>query len=281
MTTTDVHDRLPEEVLHRPLPAPTGVGVLVLSGSSGRVEAGRARVLAGLGATALTYRWFGADGQPAGLCEYPLESFAPAVERLAAECDEIVLLGTSKSAEAFLLYAAHDPRVDAVVAIAPSHVAWANVGPCTDGQLRPCRSSWTLGGEPVPFVPYDDDAEVVGDPPVFRPVYEQSLRTFATAVESARIPVERFFGDVLLVAGGDDRVWPGAVFAREIERRRAAYGLPTTIVTHPQAGHRVVLPGERVAEGGMRMARGGTDTADRELGRLAWPHLQRLLGSRV
>lgn len=259
----------------------TGVGVLVLSGSSGRVEADRARVLAGLGATALTYRWFGADGQPAGLCEYPLESFAPAVERLETECDEIVLLGTSKSAEAFLLYAAHDPRVDAVLAIAPSHVAWANVGPCADGRLRPCRSSWTLGGEPVPFVPYDDEVAVAGEPPVFAPVYEQSLRTFAETVEFARIPVERFFGDVLLVAGDDDRVWPGADFAREIETRRAAYGLPTTVVTHPHAGHRVILPGERVAEGGMRMARGGTEAADRALGRLVWPHLQRLLGSSV
>jgi hypothetical protein len=34
-------------------------GVLVLSGSSGRVEEDRCRVLAAAGATAASYRWFG------------------------------------------------------------------------------------------------------------------------------------------------------------------------------------------------------------------------------
>jgi dienelactone hydrolase len=266
-----------DTALVEPSAPPTGVGVLVLSGSSGRVEVERARVLSGLGAVALTYRWFGGDAQPAGICEHPLESFSPAVERLADRCDRVVLLGTSKTAEAFLLYAAHDPHVDAVVALGPSHVAWANVGPGPDGKLRPCRSSWSLRGRPVPFVPYDDEVEVTGDPPAYAPVYRQSLRSFPAAAEAARIPVERLLCDVLLVAGGDDQVWPSLESAREIEARRAAYGLPTTVVSHPGAGHRVILPGEHVAAGGMPMARGGTEEADRALGDLAWPHLRRVL----
>ena len=45
-------------------------GVLVLSGSSGRVEEHRCRVLAGLGATAASYRWFGEV-----IDRVPLESF--------------------------------------------------------------------------------------------------------------------------------------------------------------------------------------------------------------
>ena len=139
---------LVDELIATPA-VPNGTGVVVLSGSSGRVEAQRADVLAGVGVTALTYRWFGGDGQPPGICEYPLEAFGRAVDRLAAQCDRVVLFGNSKSAEAFLLYAAHDPRVDAVVACAPSHVAWANVGPGADGAMRPQRSSWTLDGEPV------------------------------------------------------------------------------------------------------------------------------------
>jgi hypothetical protein len=48
-------------------------------------------------------------------------------------------------------------------------------------------------------------------------------------------------------------------------------------VTHPDAGHRVVLPGEQPATGGQRMARGGNDAADRELGELAWPDILRVL----
>lgn len=267
-----------EGLLAEPSDGGNGTGVLVLSGSSGRVERERARLLvaAGVGA-ALTYRWFGGEGQAAGIWEHPLESFAPAVAFLAGRCDRVVLLGVSKTAEAFLLYAADDPAVDAVVAFAPSHVAWANVGPGPDGELRPQHSSWSRAGAPVPFVPYDDGAAPVGDPPAYAPVYAQSLRTHADRVAAATIPVERFFGDVLLVAGGDDRVWPSVEFAREVQARRAALDLPTTLVTHDAAGHRVLLPGETVATGGQRMARGGAGAADRALGELAWPHLQRVL----
>lgn len=265
-------------VLVEPEGRGNGTGVLVLSGSSGRVERDRARLLASAGVgAALTHRWFGGPGQPAGIWEHPLESFAPAVAFLAERCDRVVLMGTSKSAEAFLQYAAEDPAVDAVVALAPSHVAWANVGPGPDGELRPQHSSWSRGGSPVSFVPYDDAAAPVGDPPAYAPVYAQSLRTHEDRVAAAAIPVERFFGDVLLVAGSDDRVWPSVEFARALRSRRQALDLPTTLVTHDAAGHRVLLPGEAVATGGQRMARGGTEAADRALGERAWPHLRRVL----
>ena len=272
---TDDHD--PEGVLLSPPSGGNDTGVLVLSGSSGRVEHSRAAVLAGAGVTALTFQWFGGPGVPRSINEYPLERFARGVDRLAAQCDRIVLMGASKSAEAFLLYAADDPRVDAVVAFAPSHVAWANVGADEHGELRPCRSSWTRNGRPVAFVPYDDDVVVDSDPPAFEPMYRQSLLTFGDRATAATIPVERFFGDVLLVAGGDDRLWPSLDAARAIERRRAAFDLPTTLVTHPDAGHRTVLPGEAVATGGAVMDRGGTERADRELGALAWPQILRVL----
>lgn len=272
------HRREDEGVLVEPERGGNGTGVLVLSGSSGRVEVERARVLAAAGVSAaLTYRWFGGPGRPAGIWEHPLEAFAPAVAALSAQCERVVLLGASKSAEGLLAYAEDDPAVDAVVALAPSHVVWANVGPGPDGELRPQHSSWSRCGRPLPFVPYDDDAHAPGDPPAYAPVYAQSLRTHAAAVAAATIPVERFFGDVLLVAGGDDQVWPSVEFARAIERRRAALDLPTTLVTHPEAGHRVVLPGETVASGGLPLARGGTEAADRALGELAWIELRRVL----
>lgn len=82
---------------------------------------------------------------------------------------------------------------------------------------------------------------------------------------------------MLLVAGGDDHLWPSLDAARAIERRREAYDLPTTVVTHPDAGHRTVLPGETVATGGAVMDRGGTERADRALGALAWPEVLRVL----
>jgi len=120
---------------------------------------------------------------------------------------------------------------------------------------------------------------VTGDPPAYEPVYRASRATNEGRVAAATIPVERFFGDVLLIAGGDDKVWPSVDSARRIQARRAAYDLPTTLVTHRGAGHRVVLPGETVATGGASMARGGTESADRALGLRAWPELRRVLGA--
>ena len=242
-------------------------GVLVLSGSSGRVESARCDVLAGLGATAASYRWFGES-----VDLVPLESFEEPLATLHERCDRLVVMGTSKGAEAALLLGALHPEIDAVVAVSAPHVVWAALS-----QERPQRSSFTRGGEQLSFVPYDDDWEPDTEPVEFVGMYEQSLETYADRVPAARIPVERVTGDVLLVAGGDDRLWPSCDMAEEIVARRSAAGLNTSLVVHPRAGHRVVLPGEQPAPPS-HLVHGGTPEADAELGRLVWPYLVRLLG---
>lgn len=241
-------------------------GVLVLSGSSGRVEEQRCRVLAAAGATAASYRWFGES-----VDRVPLESFEEPLAALHERCDRLVVLGTSRGAEAALLLGATHPEIDAVVAISPSHVVWAALS-----AERPQRSSWTRGGEPLSFVPYDDAWVADEDPPEFVGMYQQSLTTYADRVPAARLPVERIAGEVVLAAGGDDRLWPSADFADEIVRRRAASALPTTLVGHAAAGHRVLLPGE-APPAPSHLVHGGTVDADAELGRLLWPELLRVL----
>ncbi len=249
--------------------------VLVLAGSSGRVEADRVRLLADNGAAAASLRWFGGPGQPPGICEVPLETFTPLLDRLAGLHEHLAVVGTSKGAEAALLLAATDRRIRVVAALAPSAVVWANVGAGLDGATVPYRSSWTLAGEPLPFVPYDEtwqpDAGSV--PPSYRGLYEQSLRTFAREAEQAAIPAEHIEGEVLLAAGGDDQVWPSALFAEHIVARRALHGLPTRLVTHPAAGHRIPLPGEPPVEATPRLARGGRPDADAALGAATWHEL--------
>jgi hypothetical protein len=67
------------------------------------------------------------EGQIPGICEVPLESFMPATDKLVeAGCTRIAYVGTSKGAEAALLLAVHDPRIDTVIAFSPSSVVWAN-----------------------------------------------------------------------------------------------------------------------------------------------------------
>lgn len=243
-------------------------GVLVLSGSSGVPEEERARVLTEAGASAIALPWFGAEGLQPGPFDVPLELFVEALDRLAVTCDRLAILGTSFGAEAALLVAVHDPRVDAVVGIAPSPVVWAGIDTRSDPPRE--TSHWTLGGHPVPFVPFDPDWRPDTEPPAYRSLYASSL---ALATPEAWIPVERIHGEVVLVGGEDDQVWPGADFARLVASRRAEYGRPTTVVTHPRAGHRVLLPGERPVRRGQAMARGGSDEADAELGAAVWPAL--------
>src|SRR5882724_10425621 len=125
----------------------TGWGVVVLAGSSGRVDVARAKLFAGLGAVCIALRYFGGERQPPGICEVPLEVFTRATDRLIEEgCERVVYVGTSKGAEAALLSATDDPRVGVVAAISPSSLVWANTGPGIDGVAWPQRSSWTRGG---------------------------------------------------------------------------------------------------------------------------------------
>ena len=250
---------------------PTGVGALVLAGSSGRVDSTRAELLARHGVVAESIRWFGGAGQHDSPWEIALELFLGRVDELAKDCDRVLVLGTSFGAEAALLIGAHSPLVSAVIAFAPTDVVWAGVRP--DGRAT---SHWTLGGAPLPYVPFDETWEQDDEVPAFVGLYEASRLRSPRRIEAAGIPVERI-DQVLLVAGGDDQVWPAVSMSESIKARRAEHGLDTTLVSDPDAGHRTVLPGEPVVTGGIRMRRGGTDDSDRRLGARAWDHIRPLL----
>lgn len=254
---------------------PTGAGVLVLAGSSGRVDVEGADVLASAGAIALAIRWFGGERQPSLPCEIPIETFVDAINRLEATCDRIGVLGLSYGAEAALLTAVRDPRIDAVVALAPTDVAWEGDRRTDDD---PRRSKWTWRGEPVPFVPLDRAWAPAHPMPSFRALYERSREVAdKETLDAARIPVERFGGDLVLVAGGDDQVWPSVPSAQAIGARRAELGLKTLLVENPKAGHSIVFPGQVPSNPSRRYLVGGDPGAPRRLGALAWPAIRDVL----
>lgn len=255
---------------------PTAVGVLVLAGSSGRVESERARLFAEHGIAALAIRWFGGPGQPEGPALLPLETFTQAVDFLQAEgAQRIGLVGVSKGAEASLLTAVRDPRVDVVVALSPtSHVwSWREAGKNV--------SSWTWRDEPLPFLALDENwpAEHAHEPaPIaIRSWYERSARV-SPELLAAAIPVERTRAEIVLVAGGNDQMWPSLPFAEELVRRRSTAdpdepgaAAPIHLVTHPLAGHRPRFPGEPPAKPPTTFAYGGSRETDAALGARAWP----------
>jgi dienelactone hydrolase len=263
-----------------PLTGSPRAAVVVLSGSSGRLEHERAELLSRHGALALALTYFGDDGQPPGICEVPVETFTKAVDLLCDKAPDarIGMIGVSKGAEAALVTSVVDPRVQTVVAIAPTPVVWANVGPGRDGESYPYRSSWTWQGEPLPFVSYDETWEPGPAPVANVELYRRSLVLDPERTRRATIDVTAARADLLLVAGGDDRMWDGLAHARAIEATRRAAGCQVEVVSTPDAGHRVLLPGETPVPPSARYAHGGSPDADRALGELAWPRVRAVLG---
>jgi hypothetical protein len=252
-------------------------GFLVLSGSSGRVELERAQVLASYGIAALAMKWFGGPGQPGTPREVPLELLGPALDRLDGLSDCLGVMGSSFGAEASLLLALGDQRIDLVAALAPPSVMFGTVDQDPDGRPIPA-SKWTKGGEPLPYVPYVDRTGWTG--PEFRTareIHQVSFDLFAAGVPEAIIPVEEIEADVLVSAGGDDEVWQAEAFADQIQRRREAAGKRTLVVKDAAAGHRIIFPGENPPPRRADLSRGGTVEADRRHGQAVLDALLELL----
>ncbi|MDQ6897600.1 MAG: acyl-CoA thioesterase, partial [Actinomycetota bacterium] len=194
---------------------------------------------------------------------------------LSPECDRLAILGLSYGAEAALLTAVRDTRLDVVIGLAPTDIAWEGA---YDDDSDPRVSKWTWQGQDVPFVPLDRQWQPASEPPAFIDSYRWARQNAdAEVVDRATIPVEDINGEVILVAGGDDKVWPSSEHAKAIAARRQKHGIDTTIVEDPAAGHPVLFPGEPPKETRRSYQVGGDDGAPQRLGRQAWPVLQAAL----
>jgi len=251
-------------------------GVLVLHGSDGHPSRGVASLLASRGYAAFAIQYFGDPAPlPDGLAEVPVEYFDDAgawlSERDAVADDPIGLYGTSKGAEAALVTAARFGWPGAVVAVAPAAHRWQ----ATDQSIDRETGSWTAGGEVLSYVPFrappgkDDEGRLV-----LRDVYEGSLpRVPDERVEAARIPADDIDADVLLVAGGDDAMWPSADYAAALaERLDDRSNAAVRTVTHEDAGHGIrppYLPTAGSTTGG-EVTFGGTPAGNARIGADYW-----------
>jgi hypothetical protein len=115
------------------------------------------------------------------------------------------------------------------------------------------------------------------------PVSERGLDNRA-AVERASIQVERSSGPLLLVSGGDDRVWATKRMCDTIVSRMAAYGRAADVVHlhYPDAGHMLfpyTHPSD-VPSPPFPVELGGTPRADADAHASAWPTVVRHLRGR-
>lgn len=212
--------------------------VLVLGGSDGGLgyASSVGPHLAARGYAVLALAYFHKGPLPKALTEIPLEYFDAAVRWLENHPRVIPtrlgVFGFSKGAEAALLLASRNASVRAVVAAAPSCVAWEGL----NRWLPAGRSSWSANGMPVPYSPYDRSIEKSS--PIA--MYTRSLGA-AVDMHDTKIPVEKIKGPVLLLSGDGDRLWPSSRMAEQIMVRFEQHGFSHAHqhICYPGAGHAV------------------------------------------
>ncbi|HEY4941459.1 MAG TPA: acyl-CoA thioester hydrolase/BAAT C-terminal domain-containing protein [Rhizomicrobium sp.] len=212
--------------------------VLLLGGSEGGLNPGGGGMIKGLsdaGFSVLYLCYFGCPGTPPQMANVPLETFDRALAFLRAQPgidpDRIAVVGGSKGSEAALLLGTRDRRLKAVVAAMPSSVAWPGSSAATAMQ-----SSWSVGGAPLPFLPYAFAS--FGKSGIFG-LYNDALPTLPQHPEAA-IAVEQIAGPILLVCGEADTLWPSCPMADQISARLQAKGRPAPVLLrYRDAGHGV------------------------------------------
>jgi hypothetical protein len=175
------------------LPAGSGPhpGLIVLGGSGGGADHGRAALYASHGFAALALAYFGVPGLPRGLVNIPLEYVGEAIDLAAVtlrpRSDFIGVEGISRGGELALLVSATFPAVRAVVALMASGLVMGPFGEPEPGDARPA-AAWTLGGQAVPDLftgnPKVDWSTVEAGKPIdsLVPGYLAAMRDAASSV---------------------------------------------------------------------------------------------------
>jgi dienelactone hydrolase len=102
-----------------------------------------------------------------------------------------------------------------------------------------------------------------------------TARNYAEAV----IPIEKFRGALMIIAGRDDQLWPSAEMADQIRSRRSAslFAARDRYLLYRRAGHQIGKAGLPQAEStriaGGRLETGGTLAENALAQRDSWPRV--------
>jgi len=216
-----------EGALYEPADGEAGPGVIILHGGGGGPLLPPAARLAARGYTALALQYFGGEGLPDGLDGIPLEYVRDAAtwlrDRESTTGERVGLFGTSRGGELALLAGSQFDVFGPVVSVNGSGLVWEGV--TADGYSWSGTSTWTLDGEPVPYV----DAE-------HRTSAPDSIGD--ADINAVSIPVESIDGRVVLVSGGDDLIWSSAELQGIAADRLDEHGHPNyEHLVYEDAGH--------------------------------------------
>jgi len=206
--------------------------IVVFGGSEGGLDSGESAAMywASRGYAALGLAYFAETGLPKYLTEVPLEYFEKAFawidQRPEVDASKLAVMGGSRGGELALLLGATFPRVRAVIAEVPSGVSWGAFLTRTTE-----TASWTYAGEKMAFVPHSNALPGEWTTPsgetaaAETPVFLDALAKASPAVlEAASFRVEKTNGPILMLAGGDDQLWPSCALAKIAMDRLVANG---------------------------------------------------------
>ena len=214
--------------------------IIELGGSEGGMGAATARdsrLMAPHGYAVLQVAYFDMPGLPKDLGLIPLEYFKAAIDWLRAQ--PIVdpgrtgIVGGSIGSEVALMVASQYREIKVVVATMPSGVVWPGISH-TSGNPP---STFTLGGKPLPDLPYGGPFTSVFE------LYAKGLKALDRH-RDAIIPVERINGPVMLVCGKSDSLWPSCPMSEQVAERLKAkhFKPPVQLLEYADAGHVVFGP---------------------------------------
>ncbi|WP_158298709.1 acyl-CoA thioester hydrolase/BAAT C-terminal domain-containing protein [Sphingomonas psychrotolerans] len=229
--------------------------IVILPGAEGGDGAGRrfGPILARLGYATISLPYYsqawGEHAPPPQFPDLPGSFVDIRVDQLARlrvalkndhglDLDRLGLFAGSKGAEFALIAASRYPWIRSVVAYAPSDLVWEGWGLETF-EAEGTRSSFSFEGKPLPFMPYRGFSEglLAGPAADLRAIHENGRADHPEREATACIPVERYRGALMLVAGDRDRLWNSGRMARSIVAARHAAGLKTEALIYPDAGH--------------------------------------------
>lgn len=204
-------------------------GVLSLHGSGGRTPVRTVQLLASHGYAVLAVQYFGEDDAiPDDHRSIPLSYFDEAAswlrEQPSVRDGRLGVVGGSRGGELALLLGARRDWVGAVVSYAGSGVAW---------DTPSGEPGWVDGGEAVPHLEGKD---------IPRETIRAGLED--EPVDTASIAVEETKGPVLLLSGGDDRLWDARRLSNVALERLEEADFPHEYahLTYDSAGHLISVP---------------------------------------
>lgn len=253
-----------------------GPAILMLGGSEGGLAdyiRDQALALQAEGFTVLQMSYYRAPGQAENLELVPLESFDLALAWLSeqdnVDAGRMAVFGTSKGAEAALIVASRHPELKAVVASAPSSVAWQGINWARDGRVP--EASWSLDGAPYPALPYGAWDNSLG----LYSLYANGLKAAGMYPDTA-IRIENTAAATLLLCGEADTFWPSCEMSRQVKARAEDRGQPEVmLLAYSEAGHFVSgIPGPDIDPAdGTPDSMGGTAGTNHASQGDSWPKI--------